>query len=164
MSEKLVYFAFGSNMHTPRLQQRVPSANPIGKAFLPERELAFRKQGVDGSAKCDAKWTGNAADQLPGVLFEIDANDLASLDAAEGAGNPFAAHYERIWVVVTREGGAEVEALTYQAEEEAIKEGLFPTPEYHGHVLRGAIEHALPEWHIEAIRQITCHKPTLRSG
>ncbi|WP_200196283.1 gamma-glutamylcyclotransferase family protein [Halorhodospira abdelmalekii] len=164
MSERLCYFAFGSNMHTRRLQQRVPSAHPIGRAFLPERRLAFRKLGVDGSAKCDAQWTGNPADQLPGVLFEIDANELAALDAAEGAGSPFTVHYERIVVVVTQEGGAEVEALTYQAVEEAIREGLRPTPEYHQYVLQGAVEHGLPEWHIAAIRQVTCNRSTRHSG
>lgn len=90
----MYYFAFGSNMLTSRLQARVPSATALGRAFLQEHRLAFHKQGIDGSAKCDAFRTGRPDDCLPGVLFQIDPDELFRLDRAEGPG------YERVLLAV----------------------------------------------------------------
>ena len=36
-----LYFAYGSNMSTPRLQARLPHARPLGPAWLDGHRLAF---------------------------------------------------------------------------------------------------------------------------
>ena len=70
------YFAYGSNMLTERLTRRVPNARCLGVARVPGRRLAFHKQSVDKSGKCDLPKTGNNSDVAYGVLFDIP--DFAS--------------------------------------------------------------------------------------
>jgi hypothetical protein len=49
-----VYFAYGSNMSTARLRQRMPSCKPLGTAVLSEHKLRFHKRSTDQSGKCNA--------------------------------------------------------------------------------------------------------------
>jgi hypothetical protein len=60
-------------MCTERLRKRVPSANPIITAKLQNHSLRFHKRSDDRSGKCDACFTGEAADIVWGVIFDIDA-------------------------------------------------------------------------------------------
>jgi gamma-glutamylcyclotransferase len=46
-------FAYGSNMLSARLRERVPSARPAGTACLPGFSLRWHKVSVDGSGKCN---------------------------------------------------------------------------------------------------------------
>lgn len=46
-------FAYGSNMLTARLRERVSSARPVGTACLPGFSLRWHKVSVDRSGKCD---------------------------------------------------------------------------------------------------------------
>ena len=48
----MLYFAYGSNMCTGRLRQRVPSAAPVRIAKLLNRSLRFHKRSDDRSGKC----------------------------------------------------------------------------------------------------------------
>jgi hypothetical protein len=52
--EPAEYFAYGSNMETARLRERMPSAKPLGVAKLSGHELRFHKRSKDGSGKCNA--------------------------------------------------------------------------------------------------------------
>ena len=45
----VIYFAYGSNMKTSRLQSRVPSAKALGRARLLGKRLACNRQSVDRS-------------------------------------------------------------------------------------------------------------------
>jgi gamma-glutamylcyclotransferase (GGCT)/AIG2-like uncharacterized protein YtfP len=84
----MLYFAYGSNMSSRRLcaENRVPSARRLCLATLPEHRLTFHKKSNDGSAKCDAYFTGDKADYVIGVLFEISQSEKRNLDRAEGLG------------------------------------------------------------------------------
>ena len=67
------YFAYGSNMSTARLRERTsfsPSARhrPACRASMP---CAGTSSARDGSGKCDALFTGDQADTVWGVLFDI---------------------------------------------------------------------------------------------
>ncbi len=148
--ETYCYFAYGSNLATARLQARVPSAHCLGRAVLPGHRLAYHKQGADGSAKCDACYTGLAADEVHGVVFEIAAADLPNLDAAEGP------RYERVELAVTGEDGRSRTALTYRALPAYIDDRLTPYCWYRDHVLRGAREHGLPEGYIAERIEVAC--------
>ena len=46
---RLLYAAYGSNLHPGRLQKRVDSARLEGTAFVADLSLTFDKRGVDGS-------------------------------------------------------------------------------------------------------------------
>lgn len=131
------YFAYGSNMSLARLRQRVPSAAVIGVYSLAGHALRFHKSGQDGSAKCDAFYTG-ADDQLYGVLFDIDLNEKAALDRAEGLGVGYG---EKV-VQLQNENGDYVEAITYYALQ--IDDSLKPYRWYVNHVVMGAREARLP--------------------
>ena len=85
----LFYFAYGSNMSTPRLLNRVVSARAVAVACLPAHALRFHKRGRDGSAKCDAFYTGQDHDELHGVVYRIAAAEKPCLDECEGLGNGY---------------------------------------------------------------------------
>ena len=146
----MFYFAYGSNMSTARLRARVPSATVHGRARLPGHALRFHKSSeADGSAKCDACATGGPGDAVLGVVFRIEPAERAHLDRAEGLG----VGYERKRVTVQLEDGDRVEAFTYYAVR--IDPDLAPYRWYKEHVLRGAVEHGLPEPYVAAIRAVS---------
>jgi hypothetical protein len=84
---KMNYFAYGSNMWTPRLRARVPSCRFNTIARLLRHRLCFHKKSVDGSSKCDAFETGSERDAVWGVVFDILPSEKQALDKAEGLGN-----------------------------------------------------------------------------
>lgn len=136
----MLYFAYGSNMSQKRLGARVPSAGFLSVATLPMHELRFHKVShVDGSAKCDAFETGNVADRIIGVVFEIAvAEEKRTLDRIEGLG----AGYDEKVVTVLSPTGESLEATLYYATE--TDPAMKPFHWYKEHVLRGAAENGLP--------------------
>jgi gamma-glutamylcyclotransferase (GGCT)/AIG2-like uncharacterized protein YtfP len=79
----MLYFAFGSNMDTAQMRQRCPSAQVVASALLPRHRLVF-----NGFSRA---WGGAVASvvrdptcDVPGVLYDLDADDVARLDAFEG--------------------------------------------------------------------------------
>jgi gamma-glutamylcyclotransferase len=82
----MLYFAYGSNMCTARLRARVPSARPIAAACLENHRFAFHKISDDDSGKGDAFYTGEPADFVWGVVFDIDEGEKPRLDRHEGLG------------------------------------------------------------------------------
>src|SRR5688572_25374623 len=91
MPKTFLYFAYGSNMLTRRLTapKRAPSAVTIGTGFVQGYRLTFDKVSTDRSGKCGIEETGNPADRVYGVLFEISLSDSRSLDDAEGLGQGY---------------------------------------------------------------------------
>ena len=144
----ILYFAYGSNMSTRRLVARVPSARAVSVAELRGHTLAFHKIGKDGSAKCDAAYTGKSTDVVYGVVYEMLSFEKSTLDKIEGLGNG----YEEKTVVVTFENGDELEPVTYCATN--IDVSLKPRDWYVEHVLRGAREHGLPVAYVGGIEAI----------
>ncbi|MBR9868727.1 MAG: gamma-glutamylcyclotransferase [Oceanospirillales bacterium] len=138
------YFAYGSNMSLARLQQRVPNARVSGCYFLDGHDLRFHKAGQDGSAKCDAFYTGRG-DRIYGVLFDISVSEKPVLDRAEGLG----AGYDEKTVQLQNEQGDRVEAITYYALQ--IDASLKPYRWYVNHLLVGAREANLPAEYIDKI-------------
>jgi len=142
------YFAYGSNMSTPRLRQRVPSALLLGVAILRGHRLVFHKAGRDGSAKCDITVTRYRADAVHGVLYRLDPRHKAFLDEAEDLGMG----YELKNVGVQRRDGGTLVAFTYFATR--IDPQLQPYSWYLHHVIRGAKEHELPGHYIASIASV----------
>lgn len=139
----MLYFAYGSNMSLNRLKRRVPSARSLGCHFLPKHKLTFHKLGKDGSAKCDITETQKQDSRVFGVLFEMDKCHLPNLDKAEGLGKG----YRHNPIEAFDKHGRSYQALSYKAL--AVSENHLPFTWYHEHVLRGAIEHNLPQWYVE---------------
>lgn len=139
--DAILYFAYGSNMSTVRLQQRIADAHPLGAAVLKNYVFRCNKKSSSGSNK------GNIAPQNGettwGVLFELPTNQIANLDKIEKG-------YKRIKVNVSI-GGQAVECETYLSME--ISTDL-PTKSYMDFIIEGAREHKLPQDYIATMSQI----------
>jgi gamma-glutamylcyclotransferase len=141
----MLYFAYGSNMLTQRLQKRVSSAKPKSTAVLFAYELKWHKRSSDGSGKCDI--AENKGSMVHGIIFEMDSTQLPVLDKAEGLGKGY--HHQQVTVTLPDE--AILEALAYAADPSHIDPTLKPYDWYYRLVVAGAIQHALPAQYIAGI-------------
>jgi gamma-glutamylcyclotransferase len=128
----LTYFAYGSNLHFSRFEQRVPSARVIDKASLTGYQLAFHKLGIDDSGKCNII-AGDA--EVHGVVYEIATTERLHLDHHETG-------YDLHCVDVNTSTGP-MQAYTYIAHDEKIDHSLLPYHWYKLYVLQGALSHGL---------------------
>lgn len=142
--DKLVVFAYGSNMLTRRLRKRCPSAIAIGRAILMGYAIRWHKRSTDGSGKCDVVQTADKGAVAHGVVFRIDAADKPALDQAEGLGHG----YDDALVTVTCNGKPLV-ALMYRATD--VVPSLAPYSWYKAMVIAGAREHGLPDAYIRSL-------------
>ena len=143
---KLHYFAYGSNLHPLRLQERAPSACVIGVVEAKGRKLTFSKRRKDQSGKCNCFESGDPADVVFGVLYEIDSREKRALDEAEGKGDGYNEH--SVSVVVN---GISYEPFTYVADSEYIDSSLQPYEWYKQFVIEGAKYHSMPEEYISSL-------------
>lgn len=134
----MLYFAYGSNLSFARLQKRVPSGRLFTTGLLRRHRLCFHKIGRDGSAKCNAYYTGKREDYILGAVYSIAPSHKTLLDKAEGLGKG----YEIKHVTVRTDTGAEVSPFLYSATE--IDRNRKPFHWYKEHVLRGMREHGFP--------------------
>jgi len=143
---KIKYFAYGSNMCSGRLRDRVP-CEFVAIAKLTSHQLRFHKLSKkDHSSKCDAFRTGVATDEVWGVVYDIPASKKPVLDAFEGLGYG----YHDSEVLVTLSSGGQLAARTYTAAPKFIRTGLAPYTWYKAYVQAGAIEHGLPLEYVAA--------------
>ena len=137
---KFKYFAYGSNMCSGRLRDRVP-CEFVAVARLSRHRLRFHKLSKkDRSSKCDAFHTGLETDDVWGVVYDIPVAKKPVLDGFEGRGYG----YEDAEVVVILPTGEPLTVHTYLANSSYIREGLAPYSWYKGYVEAGAAEHGLP--------------------
>lgn len=149
------YFAYGSNMWTPRLRARVPSCEFVTTAKLLRHQLRFHKRSNDKSSKCNAYETGSDTDIIWGTVFNISAAEKKALDKAEGLGSGY---NEKTMDLITPTGEY-LKAITYYAADTAIVEGLSPYTWYKDLVLNGAAEHGLPANYVaSSIEAVTATK------
>lgn len=146
----MLYFAYGSNMSSRRLQARIPRAHAIGRATLPGHRRVFHKAGMDGSGKCDAWPSHDDLDRLHGVLFRVPEGDWTALDRCEGVG----AGYQRVAVTVRTARDGMRPAWTYRATR--LDPLARPYCWYLGHVIAGALEFGLPDQLVEGLRAQPC--------
>ena len=148
MAERIHYFAYGSNMSLARIRARVPGCVYKGQGVLNYHQLRFHKKGRDGSAKCDAYYTGNAGHSVHGVLFSLTLDEQRILDGYEGLG----LGYERKQVKLQYKDDNACSAFIYYAT--AIDKNLCPYDWYKLHVISGAREAGLPTGYIDYIADI----------
>ncbi|PSQ72876.1 MAG: gamma-glutamylcyclotransferase [Bacteroidetes bacterium QH_9_64_21] len=135
----MLYFAYGSNMLTERLRNRVPSAEPITAASLPDRALRFHKRSIDGSGKCNLV-DGDEDSEVCGVLLRVNPDERTALDEAEHRGRG----YERCRVPPETDDQTS-EAFAYVAQPAYIDDALLPSDWYKALVMAGAHQHSLPQ-------------------
>ena len=149
----MFYFAYGSNMLIARLAERVPSVRPAGRAWLTGHQLHFHLNGSDESGKCNILFTGNDSDIVHGALYELDADRLERLHAAEGP------PYAFVELEVGTPQGS-VLAATYRGRPEYLDDRLVPFDWYRDFVTHGAREHGLPGDYIARLEAV----PTWRDA
>lgn len=149
------YFAYGSNLCTKRLRERVPSAIFHKVAIVHGFTLRFHKRSNDGSAKANAFYTGNPSDEIFGAIFDIDESEKYELDEAEGRGRG----YSQI-TIHPRGDGKEEEMFAYVADESVIDDSLKPYTWYKDLVVCGAREHSFPEDYIRKIESVPAKQDT----
>lgn len=139
-------FAYGSNMCTARIRERVPSATPLTTGYVSQRRLTFHKRGNDGSAKADAAHTGCVGDRIWGVVFSLKRVEKTILDDYELG-------YDDDEAIVVA-GRSELSANIYVARPETIDTSIKPFVWYHRFVIHGAIQHRLPTDYLKKLHAI----------
>jgi len=130
------YFAYGSNMSLARMKaERKINFTNRQHAVLKHYSLQFNKLATGKDAK-PGEGKGNiVCDKeglVEGALYDIEPVDRNKLDCFEGY--PF--HYNRITVMIQLDNGSVVEAFTYIAQPDKIRDGLKPTKKYLDYYLK----------------------------
>jgi gamma-glutamylcyclotransferase len=127
---KILVFAYGSNLDDAQMRGRCASARVESRAVLSNHALAF-----GGFSR---RWGGAVASVVPepggwveGLLYRIAPPDLHKLDRHEGT--PFA--YQRVAKLVTDERGRRRRAQLYRQSADNFEPWL-PQPAYFGVLLR----------------------------
>lgn len=138
------YFAYGSNMFEVKLTKAAPTASFYSIGRVIGYMLRFNKQSRDGSGKANIVATGVPTDEVWGVIYTIVDADRASLDRSELGYTP-----TEIDVVTA---ARTMTALTYVAEPATIDETVRPYIWYKDFVVRGALQHRLPEAYVAQLQ------------
>lgn len=142
-ARRVGYFAYGPNMHLPRIQKWAKSARHVLSLGIPGFVMKFNKLGEDGSAKCNIVPTGKNEDSVAGVVFEMTVADLETLDEAEKG-------YELVELPLNLPSGP-VRLLLHVAMEANTTENLLPFSWYKNYVLEGARMFQLPQEYIDSV-------------
>jgi gamma-glutamylcyclotransferase len=134
-----LYFAYGSNLSSARMRERVVSARVLGTARIADYRLALDKRGADGSGKANLARAPGVS--VWGVVYSIDVEHWARLDACEPG-------YRRVEVEVWTPERSLV-AQTYLAR--ILTDDPVAFDWYKRLILDGAREHRLPDEWIETL-------------
>jgi gamma-glutamylcyclotransferase len=138
----IYYFAYGANMLMSKITDRSLSARALSPAKLKGYRLVINKKSKDGSGK--ANLMKSEGDEVWGVLYEMDENDLVNLDRHEGG-------YRRECFELWTDAGKTVKAFAYISSK--LTNSL-PTYEYKMLLVNGAREHGLPATYVGFLEQL----------
>lgn len=132
MKERL-YIAYGSNLNKGQMAYRCPTAEPIAKSWLHDHRLVF--QGRPRNAHANV--IPEKGQEVPVVIWKINARDEASLDRYEGvAGGYYTKEYMEVEV-----NGEMKEALIYIMTPHAFQT---PSDHYLGVIAEGYRDFRFP--------------------
>jgi hypothetical protein len=143
-------FAYGSNLSTARLVDRIGRVDTVGAGTLHEHELRFHTRSKDGSTKADAFFTGVSGHRVLGAVYALERGPKRKLDAFEGLGFQYCE--AELTIEVDKIGS--VPAMVYRARPERIDPEGRPYDWYREHVLVGARERGLPAYYVAAIASV----------
>lgn len=143
------YFAYGSNLDTGRLEDRVGRRNIEWRlARLDGYRLSFDKPADDGSGY--AMVVPEEGHTVHGVLYALQNHELEKLDKHEGVHKK---QYMRRTITVTTQNGEQISAECYFAV--SPSSGLHPRRVYLDLIIKGAKVHNLPPRYIEWLQSMT---------
>lgn len=79
LDQKVLYFAYGSNMHQPRLESRVGPVKMVKNYAIPEFILT-----LDAGRGSFANMSAKVDESCEGVIYELTYGQLRMLDQFEG--------------------------------------------------------------------------------
>ena len=137
----MLYFAYGSNMDEPQMQDRCPDSRFVGIALLDGYRLGYTRfsKKRNGGVADIVSAPGNS---VWGLVYKLTPQDLELLDSFEDKGKA----YDRMAVKVRFLDGRVVEAETYYV---ISKQGdIKPSEEYLDLLLKAACKYRFPREYI----------------
>jgi hypothetical protein len=138
------YLAYGSNLHPPRIRQRIADLKIVETVALPGWSLRFHKIGRDGSGKCNLIQSDDGL--AYGAVYEIEIQGKTTLDRIEGLGRG----YEEQRLILDDVGTV----YFYRATDDHIDDALKPYDWYKAFVLAGLRHHGMPADYIRTIEVV----------
>lgn len=144
----MYYFAYGSNLNWPQMQQRCPSSRFVCVARLPDYQFAIarhsrlRNCGTANILPADGK-------EVWGAVYDVHEADLIILDRFEDG-------YRReiLPVFALGDGNQPLNTLVYIAEIE--RSVPLPNAEYKQLIVAGAKHWNLPVAYLSMLKAIQC--------
>ena len=159
------YFSYGSNMNQNNMNRfcdrhqrpliNLQSRNPRrGRLHGYKLDFNYHSKIMGGGA---GNLTPSAGDHVEGVVYNMDAEDMITLDLKEG----LPAAYRRIQVAIRLEDGTRLENVTaYTACDDRIVAFSPPTQAYKRDLIDGARANALSQKWIAMLESL----PTQEEG
>ncbi len=141
------YFAYGYNMSTKRLKDRVGEIDVIGKAKLKNYRLTFNKLSDNGSGKANIE--PKEGSSVAGVIFKLTEEQIDILDRWEKG-------YIRVKKSVVKFDNNTVIVKIYIANQNKIQGDLKPKCEYLHYLKDGADEHGLSNQYKQFLSSVEC--------
>src|SRR5215475_11842143 len=152
----MLYFAYGSNMHSAQMKERCPSAKFVCRAKLPAHRLAFTLKSVErGCGVADV--LRDDATAVWGVVYELPENELKDLDKDESfrLGRPDDENeYTRENHHVLAEGDAKRPLLVSLYRGHPQLDPPLPSYDYKRLIVEGARHWKLPADYIRELESI----------
>jgi gamma-glutamylcyclotransferase (GGCT)/AIG2-like uncharacterized protein YtfP len=152
----MLYFAYGSNMHSAQMKERSPLAKFVCRAKLASHRLAFTRMSVNrGCGVADI--LRDEAKDVWGVVYELPENELKNLDKDESfrPGRPDDQNdYTRENYHVWREGDAKRPLLVSLYRGHPQSNPPLPDCNYKNLIVEGAKHWQLPADYIQELESI----------
>ena len=153
---RMLYFAYGSNMHSAQMKERCPAATFVCLAKLPSHRLAFTlKSFKRGCGVADVLY--DEAKEVWGVVYKLPEDELTDLDKDESfqPGRPDDQNeYTRENHYVWPEGDSERALLVALYRGHPQLDPPLPSDDYKRLIVEGARHWNLPAEYIRELESI----------
>ena len=156
------YFAYGSNMQGATLRGRrgITWARALPARVAGWRFVCDKPPLIPGMGESFANLVPEEGAAVYGVVFELEAEDLAHVELTEGV---LIGNYRRVDVLAEPLAGAPaVTAATLVTDARAS--GLAPSERYRAMLVEGAREHGLPAEWIAFLEALPARPETAEAG
>lgn len=142
--------AYGSNLSTQRLEQRVGQPLDATIGLIEGYDLIFNKAGANENTYANTRYSGLQA-ACPAVAYKLTPAQAKILDTFEGVPT----HYRRVAMPFTTASGVEL-VQSYLTHPDKLVAEKRPKDNYLHHIQQGYREHGLEEAHLEqALARVT---------
>ena len=152
----MLYFAYGSNMHSAQMMERCPSATFVCRAKLPFHRIAFTLKSIERECGV-ADVLYDEGKGVWGVVYELSENELKDLDKDESFRpgrrddqNKYTREKHYVWP----EGDVKRALLVWLYRGHPQLDPPLPSHEYKKLIVEGARHWNLPAEYIRELESI----------